>query len=235
MVLCYHVYLFILTVLLAGWVHRLFLWPRLICSSGSFLQQVRHNYEYDIISFKYDISSSSISFYTSTNNWTDETGRLFYFMMMYVLYQTCYSCYHMPYTALTVYISSEPAQRDQATGFRMMFEVISLLVASILQGAFLSGAKVFSPLVILILICYLSVALLGIFYLEFSCSPSLFATGFTDSRYCVRHKLFIVCSHRWAGLRGSRTIPRGLYPSGFKYLLLNGVQRANLLLDCERN
>ena len=86
-------------------------------------------------------------------------------MMMYVLYQTCYSCYHMPYTALTVYISSEPAQRDQATGFRMMFEVISLLVASILQGAFLSGAKVFSQLVILILICYLSVALLGVYFI----------------------------------------------------------------------
>eukprot|EP00055_Hartaetosiga_balthica_P001803 m.1928 g.1928 ORF g.1928 m.1928 type:complete len:551 (-) comp1669_c0_seq1:176-1828(-) len=54
-----------------------------------------------------------------------------YYVFMYLIYQMVFSCYQVPYTSLTMHISSNPKQRDQATAFRMIVETVALLCGSV--------------------------------------------------------------------------------------------------------
>eukprot|EP00051_Salpingoeca_urceolata_P005405 m.73008 g.73008 ORF g.73008 m.73008 type:complete len:536 (+) comp14302_c0_seq1:315-1922(+) len=62
------------------------------------------------------------------------TERVFYFVFMYLLYQTLFSCHHVPYTSLTVHLSHHPKDRDSATMYRMVVEILSVLIGSAGQG-----------------------------------------------------------------------------------------------------
>eukprot|EP00052_Salpingoeca_macrocollata_P017183 m.139276 g.139276 ORF g.139276 m.139276 type:complete len:509 (+) comp20302_c0_seq1:56-1582(+) len=72
---------------------------------------------------------------------TGTTGKVVYYLAFYLGFQTFYSCYHVPYTSLTVHLSPHAAERDSATSFRMIFEVLAVLIGSVLQGAIISNSN----------------------------------------------------------------------------------------------
>eukprot|EP00049_Salpingoeca_infusionum_P011584 m.202159 g.202159 ORF g.202159 m.202159 type:complete len:534 (+) comp14976_c0_seq20:122-1723(+) len=57
-----------------------------------------------------------------------------YAIIMYLLYQTLFSCYQVPYTSLTMHLTPDPKQRDLATTYRMVVETLALVMGSIVQG-----------------------------------------------------------------------------------------------------
>ena len=57
---------------------------------------------------------------------------------MYLLFQLGTSAYHVPYTALTVRMHHDGKQRDAATTWRMLAEILSVLFGAGLQGIILS-------------------------------------------------------------------------------------------------
>ncbi|EGD78662.1 hypothetical protein PTSG_01641 [Salpingoeca rosetta] len=71
-----------------------------------------------------------------------EGQRGVYYIILYLLYQTFFSCYQVPYTALTMHISRDPKQRDQATAFRMVIETLALMSGSAKRGYLISGGFV---------------------------------------------------------------------------------------------
>ncbi|PIK45037.1 putative sodium-dependent lysophosphatidylcholine symporter 1-B [Apostichopus japonicus] len=58
----------------------------------------------------------------------------FWYLFFYCGFQTVLTCYHLPYTALTMLISEEQQERDSATVFRMASEVVGNLLGNILMG-----------------------------------------------------------------------------------------------------
>ena len=67
-----------------------------------------------------------------------DDSRMGYVFAMYLLYQMGISMYHVPYTSLTVHLSDEPAERDSATMYRMIFETLATLLGSF-QLKFMNG------------------------------------------------------------------------------------------------
>uniref|UniRef100_A0A1I8IC70 MFS domain-containing protein n=1 Tax=Macrostomum lignano TaxID=282301 RepID=A0A1I8IC70_9PLAT len=61
------------------------------------------------------------------DSWGD-SGKLAYFLPAYVAFSLAISCYYIPYTTLTIRISSCPADRDSATAYRMAFEMLGILL-----------------------------------------------------------------------------------------------------------
>lgn len=53
-------------------------------------------------------------------------------------------CHHVPYTALTMFITDCQRDRDSATAFRMAFELVGTLVGSALAGTIISYTRVAS-------------------------------------------------------------------------------------------
>uniref|UniRef100_A0A4W6D4J1 MFSD2 lysolipid transporter A, lysophospholipid a n=1 Tax=Lates calcarifer TaxID=8187 RepID=A0A4W6D4J1_LATCA len=49
-------------------------------------------------------------------------------------------CFHVPYSALTMFISSEQKERDSATAYRMMVEVLGTVLGTAIQGQIVGGA-----------------------------------------------------------------------------------------------
>ncbi|XP_065175209.1 sodium-dependent lysophosphatidylcholine symporter 1-like [Sycon ciliatum] len=70
--------------------------------------------------------------------------KVLYYLVMYCGFQTALSAYHVPYTALTMHLSTKNEERDSATAYRMAVELASTLIAAIVQGLILS-AKVTKP------------------------------------------------------------------------------------------
>ncbi|KAJ9464130.1 putative glucitol transport protein GutA [Diplonema papillatum] len=71
------------------------------------------------------------------NNWS-ETYRAVWAFGMYMLFQLGTSGYHVPYTALTVRMHWDPKQRDLATTWRMLAEILSVLFGAGVQGFILA-------------------------------------------------------------------------------------------------
>ena len=47
----------------------------------------------------------------------------------------CLQMYQVPYTSLTMHVSRDGKQRDQATALRMVIETVALMMGSVVQGA----------------------------------------------------------------------------------------------------
>ncbi|XP_033009721.1 sodium-dependent lysophosphatidylcholine symporter 1-like isoform X1 [Lacerta agilis] len=60
--------------------------------------------------------------------------KFFWYLVMYCLFQTCMSCYHVPYSSLTMFLGGSQMDRDSATAYRMGVEMLSTLVGSGVQG-----------------------------------------------------------------------------------------------------
>ncbi|ROL49702.1 Sodium-dependent lysophosphatidylcholine symporter 1-A [Anabarilius grahami] len=63
-----------------------------------------------------------------------EQGKMMWYLLFYCLFQTLQTCFHVPYSALTMFISTEQSERDSATAYRMTIEVLGTVIGTAVQG-----------------------------------------------------------------------------------------------------
>ncbi|XP_066560271.1 major facilitator superfamily domain-containing protein 2B [Amia ocellicauda] len=68
------------------------------------------------------------------------TGRFVWYLGFYCLYQTLITCFHVPYSALTMFLSTDQKERDSATAYRMTMEVLGTLIGAAIQGQIVASA-----------------------------------------------------------------------------------------------
>uniref|UniRef100_H3AYJ6 MFSD2 lysolipid transporter A, lysophospholipid n=2 Tax=Latimeria chalumnae TaxID=7897 RepID=H3AYJ6_LATCH len=62
------------------------------------------------------------------------TGKVFWYLVFYCFFQTLMTCFHVPYSALTMFISTDQTERDSATAYRMTVEVLGTVLGTAVQG-----------------------------------------------------------------------------------------------------
>ncbi|KAI1897750.1 hypothetical protein AGOR_G00086490 [Albula goreensis] len=67
-------------------------------------------------------------------------GKFIWYLSFYCLYQTLITCFHVPYSALTMFLSTDQRERDSATAYRMTMEVLGTLVGAAVQGQIVASA-----------------------------------------------------------------------------------------------
>uniref|UniRef100_A0A3B5LI14 MFSD2 lysolipid transporter B, sphingolipid n=1 Tax=Xiphophorus couchianus TaxID=32473 RepID=A0A3B5LI14_9TELE len=67
-------------------------------------------------------------------------GRFVWYLVFYCLYQTLINCFHVSYSALTMFISTDQKERDSATAYRMTVEVMGTLLGAAVQGQIVASA-----------------------------------------------------------------------------------------------
>ncbi|XP_073775633.1 sodium-dependent lysophosphatidylcholine symporter 1-A isoform X2 [Danio rerio] len=70
-----------------------------------------------------------------------EQGKMMWYLLFYCLFQTLQTCFHVPYSALTMFISTEQRERDSATAYRMTVEVFGTVVGTAIQGQIVGMAN----------------------------------------------------------------------------------------------
>ncbi|XP_015242640.1 sodium-dependent lysophosphatidylcholine symporter 1-B [Cyprinodon tularosa] len=63
-----------------------------------------------------------------------EDGKVVWYIFFYCIFQSLQTCFHVPYSALTMFITSEQKERDSATAYRMTVEVLGTVVGTAIQG-----------------------------------------------------------------------------------------------------
>uniref|UniRef100_A0A9J7Y330 MFSD2 lysolipid transporter A, lysophospholipid a n=1 Tax=Cyprinus carpio carpio TaxID=630221 RepID=A0A9J7Y330_CYPCA len=71
-----------------------------------------------------------------------EQGKMWWYLLFYCLFQTLQTCFHVPYSALTMFISTEQKERDSATAYRMTVEVLGTVVGTAIQGQIVGMANI---------------------------------------------------------------------------------------------
>ncbi|XP_064381159.1 sodium-dependent lysophosphatidylcholine symporter 1 isoform X4 [Dromaius novaehollandiae] len=61
-------------------------------------------------------------------------GQVLWYLIFYCMFQTLVTCFHVPYSALTMFISREQSERDSATAYRMTVEVLGTVLGTAIQG-----------------------------------------------------------------------------------------------------
>uniref|UniRef100_A0A3B4AAN2 Major facilitator superfamily domain containing 2A n=1 Tax=Periophthalmus magnuspinnatus TaxID=409849 RepID=A0A3B4AAN2_9GOBI len=74
-----------------------------------------------------------------------EQGKVIWYLVFYCLFQSMQTCFHVPYSALTMFISKDQKERDSATAYRMMVEVLGSVLGTAIQGQIVGGATVDCP------------------------------------------------------------------------------------------
>ncbi|KAG7465925.1 hypothetical protein MATL_G00159500 [Megalops atlanticus] len=69
-----------------------------------------------------------------------QQGKVAWYLLFYCLFQSLQTCFHVPYSALTMFISSEQKERDSATAYRMTIEVLGTVIGTAIQGQIVGGA-----------------------------------------------------------------------------------------------
>lgn len=67
-------------------------------------------------------------------------GRFMWYLGFYCLHQTLITCFHVPYSALTMFLSTNQHERDSATAYRMSVSVLSTMVGAAIQGQIVASA-----------------------------------------------------------------------------------------------
>lgn len=70
-----------------------------------------------------------------------EKGKVVWFLFFYCVFQSLQTCFHVPYSALTMFISSDQKERDSATAYRMTIEVLGTVLGTAIQGQIVGGAN----------------------------------------------------------------------------------------------
>ncbi|XP_029141230.1 major facilitator superfamily domain-containing protein 2B [Protobothrops mucrosquamatus] len=68
------------------------------------------------------------------------SNRILWYLTFYCLFQALSTLYQVPYSALTMFLSTDQADRDSATAYRMAFEVLGTLIGATLHGQIVAGA-----------------------------------------------------------------------------------------------
>nr|XP_020135863.1 sodium-dependent lysophosphatidylcholine symporter 1 isoform X1 [Microcebus murinus] len=63
-----------------------------------------------------------------------------WYLLFYCLFETLVTCFHVPYSALTMFISTEQSERDSATAYRMTVEVLGTVLGTAIQGQIVGQA-----------------------------------------------------------------------------------------------
>ncbi|XP_078069703.1 sodium-dependent lysophosphatidylcholine symporter 1-like [Mustelus asterias] len=61
-------------------------------------------------------------------------GKMFWYMFFYSVFQTLLTCFHVPYSALVMFLSSDQKERDSATAYRMTMEAFGSMIGAAIQG-----------------------------------------------------------------------------------------------------
>ncbi|KAM7324376.1 sodium-dependent lysophosphatidylcholine symporter 1 isoform X1 [Alexandromys fortis] len=64
-----------------------------------------------------------------------------WYLLFYCLFETLVTCFHVPYSALTMFISTDQSERDSATAYRMTVEVLGTVIGTAIQGQIVGQAK----------------------------------------------------------------------------------------------
>lgn len=67
-------------------------------------------------------------------------GQTLWHLLFYCLFETLVTCFHVPYSALTMFISTEQSERDSATAYRMTVEVLGTVLGTAIQGQIVGQA-----------------------------------------------------------------------------------------------
>ncbi|XP_049891441.1 sodium-dependent lysophosphatidylcholine symporter 1-B [Epinephelus moara] len=70
-----------------------------------------------------------------------DDGKVIWYLFFYCIFQTLQTCFHVPYSALTMFISSEQKERDSATAYRMTVEVLGTVLGTAIQGQIVGMAN----------------------------------------------------------------------------------------------
>lgn len=70
-----------------------------------------------------------------------DQGKVVWYLIFYCCFQTLQTCFHVPYSALTMFISTEQKERDSATAYRMTVEVLGTLIGTAIQGQIVGMAN----------------------------------------------------------------------------------------------
>ncbi|KAH9523422.1 Sodium-dependent lysophosphatidylcholine symporter 1-B [Bulinus truncatus] len=70
-----------------------------------------------------------------------DSAKLGFYFAVYCLFQGFLTCLHVPYTAMTMYITTQQKERDVITFIRMAFEVTGVLLAVVVQGMFVGDTR----------------------------------------------------------------------------------------------
>ncbi|XP_047921649.2 sphingosine-1-phosphate transporter MFSD2B isoform X1 [Anser cygnoides] len=68
------------------------------------------------------------------------SGRVAWYLTFYCLFQALTTLFQVPYTALTMFLSTDQKERDSATAYRMTMEVLGTLIGAALQGQIVASA-----------------------------------------------------------------------------------------------
>uniref|UniRef100_A0A8V0Y555 MFSD2 lysolipid transporter B, sphingolipid n=2 Tax=Gallus gallus TaxID=9031 RepID=A0A8V0Y555_CHICK len=68
------------------------------------------------------------------------TGRVVWYLIFYCIFQALTTLFQVPYSALTMFLSTDQKERDSATAYRMTMEVLGTLVGAALQGQIVASA-----------------------------------------------------------------------------------------------
>ncbi|XP_077447012.1 sodium-dependent lysophosphatidylcholine symporter 1-B [Stigmatopora argus] len=120
-----------------------------------------------------------------------EDSKVIWYLFFYCLFQSLQTCFHVPYSALTMFISSEQKERDSATAYRMTVEVLGTVIGTAVQGQIVGMANapcVPGPGEILADLSNSSTGLNGsdhVISLEHTRTAYLIASGVICSIYCL--------------------------------------------------
>uniref|UniRef100_A0A8C2YBD8 Sphingosine-1-phosphate transporter MFSD2B n=1 Tax=Coturnix japonica TaxID=93934 RepID=A0A8C2YBD8_COTJA len=68
------------------------------------------------------------------------SGRVVWYLIFYCIFQALTTLFQVPYSALTMFLSTDQKERDSATAYRMTMEVLGTLVGAALQGQIVASA-----------------------------------------------------------------------------------------------
>ncbi|KAL4624118.1 sodium-dependent lysophosphatidylcholine symporter 1-B-like [Arapaima gigas] len=70
-----------------------------------------------------------------------EQSKILWYLVFLGLFQTMQTCFHVPYSALTMFISPKQEERDSATAYRMTVEVLGTVIGTAIQGQIVGRAR----------------------------------------------------------------------------------------------
>ncbi|XP_062892915.1 sodium-dependent lysophosphatidylcholine symporter 1-like [Mobula hypostoma] len=73
-----------------------------------------------------------------------KTGKFLWYVVFYCLFQTLLTCFHVPYSALIMFLSSDQKERDTATAYRMTMEAFGTMIGAAVQGQIVAQGHTFN-------------------------------------------------------------------------------------------
>ncbi|XP_032897354.1 sodium-dependent lysophosphatidylcholine symporter 1-like [Amblyraja radiata] len=86
-----------------------------------------------LFSMPFGVVSYFLLWFSPSYTMSQEYSFLWY-LMTYCAFHTCMSCFHVPYSALTMFLGGDQRDRDSATAYRMGVEVVATLAGAAIQG-----------------------------------------------------------------------------------------------------